>query len=366
MEFKKMTSLIVFLLISMGIFAQGKLNRPQTPQPPFQYTVEEIAFLNVLDSVTLAGTLTYPKTGTDFPAVILITGSGPQNRNEEILGHKPFWVLADYLTNHGIAVLRYDDRGIGESTGDFSNATTVDFAKDVSAAVNFLKTRKEINTKKIGLIGHSEGGVIAPMVASENKDIAFVVAMAGVMIPGSELLLRQKELQLSAMGSSKVYISKEIEFDTGIMNIITNSATDSLKNNLEKYTDAYFKKNSKFASEHGMTEEYYKTIIVGSYSSPWLSNFIKYDPKSALENLDCPLFAINGEKDLQVPAEENLGALQNIMDKDTSKRFTLKSYPNLNHLFQECKTGMVQEYGQIEQTISPQVLVDIAGWVNAQ
>lgn len=361
-----MASLIVFLLISTGILSQGKLNRPQTPEPPFQYIVEEVSFLNVSDSVKLAGTLTYPKAGTDFPAVILITGSGPQDRNEEIFGHKPFWVLADYLTNQGIAVLRYDDRGVGESTGDFSNATTVDFAKDVVAAVNFLKTRKEINTKKIGLIGHSEGGVIGPMVASENKDVAFVVAMAGVMIPGSELMIRQKEMQLRAMGSSEVYISKELEFDTGLLSIITKSATDSLKNNLGKYTNDYFKKNPKFASEHGMTEEYYKTIIVSTYSSPWLSNFIKYDPKNSLENLDCPLFAINGEKDLQVPAPENLGALQNILDKDSSKQFTLKSYPNLNHLFQECKTGMVQEYGQIEQTISPQVLEDISGWINAK
>lgn len=366
LQFKKLAAIIVLLMVSTSFFAQGKLNRPQTPEAPFEYTIEEVTFTNVQDSVTLEGTLTFPKTGSDFTSVILITGSGPQDRNEEIFEHKPFWVLADYLTNHGIAVLRYDDRGFGESTGDFSKATSVDFAKDVTAAIEFLKTRKEINTKKIGLIGHSEGGVIGPLVASENNDVAFVVAMAGVMIPGSELMLRQKEKQLQAMGSSEEFISNELAFDAGIMKIITTSEADSLKHNLEKYTSDYFVKNPKFASEHGMTEAYYKKIIVDSYSSPWISTFIKYDPKNSLENLDCPLFALNGENDLQVPATENLSALQSIMNSDTSKNFTLKAYPQLNHLFQECKTGTLQEYARIEQTISPEVLKDIADWIIAQ
>ncbi|WGF92619.1 alpha/beta fold hydrolase [Aequorivita marisscotiae] len=365
-QFKKMASLIVLIILCTSSFAQQKLNRPQTPEAPFLYTIEEVAFTNTQDNVKLAGTLTYPAEGTNFPAVILITGSGPQDRNEEIFNHKPFWVLADYLTNRGIAVLRYDDRGVGESTGDFSRSTSVDFARDVVAAIEFLKNRKEINTQKIGLIGHSEGGVIAPLVASAGNNIAFVVTLAGVMIPGRELMLRQKEMQLRAMGSNENFISKELEFDSGIMNTITTSETDSLKTNLEKYTTEYFETNPTFASEHGMTEAYYKNLIVGSYSSPWLSNFIKYDPKNSLENLNVPLLALNGEKDLQVPATENLEALRAIMAKDTTKNFTLKTYPNLNHLFQECQTGMLQEYGQIEQTISPKVLHDIAAWILSQ
>ena len=362
LQFKKIASLIVLLIVSTGTFAQQP-NRPQTPEGPFTYNIEDISFVNTKDSITLAGTFTFPKSGNNFTAVILITGSGPQNRNSEIFEHKSFWVLADYLTQNGIAVLRYDDRGVGESTGDFSKGTTVDFARDVVAAIDYLKTRKEINPKKIGLIGHSEGGVIAPMVASENTDVAFVVSMAGVMIPGGELLLLQKEMQLRSMGSSEVYISKEIGFDKGIMKTITNSETDSLKNNLEKYTNEYFKENPKFASEHGLTEEYYKKLIVDSYSAPWISNIIKYDPKSTLENLNCPLFALNGEKDLQVPVKENFEALREVMRKDPSKKFTLKSYPNLNHLFQECETGSVMEYGQIEQTLSPEFLKDVAEWI---
>ncbi|KXN97945.1 hypothetical protein LS48_14205 [Aequorivita aquimaris] len=354
----------MLLMVSTSFFAQESLKRPQTPQAPFEYNVEEVSFQNTQDSITLAGTFTYPRTGRNFPVAILISGSGPQNRNSEIFGHKSFWVLADYLTNRGIAVLRYDDRGVGESTGNFSKATSVDFAEDVVAAIAYLKSRKEINLNKIGLIGHSEGGIIAPMVASENKNVAFVVSMAGVMLPGSELLLLQKELQLQSMGSSEVFITKEIEFDKGIMKLINASASDSLKRNLEKYTSEYFKKNPKFASDHGMTETYYKTLIVESYSSPWLSNFIKYDPKNALESLECPLFALNGEKDLQVPAKENLEVLEHISTIDSSKKFTLKSYSGLNHLFQECKTGTLMEYGQIEQTLSPQVLQDIAEWID--
>ncbi len=366
LQFKKSASLIVLLLISSTFFAQEKLNRPQTPEAPFLYNIEEVTFQNTQDGISLAGTLTFPNNGMDFPTVILISGSGPQDRNEEVFEHKPFWVLADYLTKNGIAVLRYDDRGVGKSTGDFSKATSIDFARDVVAAISYLKTRKEVNLNKIGLIGHSEGGVIAPMIAAENKDIAFIVAMAGVMIPGSELLLLQKEMQLHAMGSSEEFILKEIGFDEGIMNVVSTSTIDSLKNNLGKYTTEYFQKNPKFASEHGLKEEYYKTIIVNSYSSPWVHNFISYNPKKTLENVNCPLLALNGNKDLQVPAKENLEVLQSIMDADTSKNFTLKSYPDLNHLFQECQTGTVQEYGQIEQTISPEVLNDIAEWINAQ
>lgn len=363
-QFKKLASVVILLMVSTSFFAQESLKRPQTPQEPFEYNVEEVFFQNTQDSITLAGTFTYPRTGRNFPVAILISGSGPQNRNSEIFGHKSFWVLADYLTNQGIAVLRYDDRGVGESTGNFSKATSVDFAEDVVAAIAYLKSRKEINLNKIGLIGHSEGGIIAPMVASENKNVAFVVSMAGVMLPGSELLLLQKELQLQSMGSSEVFITKEIEFDKGIMKLINASTSDSLKRNLEKYTSEYFKKNPKFASDHGMTETYYKTLIVESYSSPWLSNFIKYDPKNALESLECPLFALNGEKDLQVPAKENLEVLEHISTIDSSKNFTLKSYSGLNHLFQECKTGTLMEYGQIEQTLSPQVLQDIAEWID--
>ena len=360
--FKKTASLIVVLIISTGVFAQTP-NRPQTPEGPFDYNIEDVSFTNTKDSIVLAGTYTFPKKGKNFTSVILISGSGPQDRNSEIFDHKSFWVLADYLTNNGFAVLRYDERGVGESTGDFSKGTTIDFGRDVEAAIDYLKTRKETNQKKIGLIGHSEGGVIAPMIASQNKDVAFVVSMAGVTIPGSELLLLQKELQLNSMGSSKEYIAKEIDFDNGIMKVVTTSEKDSLQGNLEKYTSEYFKEHPKFASEKGVNEEYYKSIIVGTYSNPWLSTFIRYNPMNSLKNLKVPLLALNGELDLQVPVKENFEVLEAIQKKDPSKDFTLKSYPTLNHLFQECKTGSLAEYSQLEQTLSPEILKDISEWL---
>ncbi|WP_164905155.1 alpha/beta fold hydrolase [Aequorivita ciconiae] len=361
-KFKKSVALIILITLSTGIYSQN--NRPQTPEPPFNYKVENVSFFNIKDSVTLAGTFTYPESGSNFPAVILITGSGPQDRNEEIFNHKPFWVIADYLSNKGIAVLRYDDRGVGGSTGDFATSTTFDFGQDVVAAIDYLKTRKEINLEKIGLIGHSEGGIIAPIIAAKNSDVAFVVSLAGVMIPMGDLLILQKEMQLRTMGSSEEYIVKEIDFDTGIMATIQKSTAGSLKEDLEKYTIQYFLDNPKFVSEHGLSEAYYKQLIVNSYSSPWLSSLIRYNPTAALENLDVPLLALNGEKDLQVPAKENFEALRDIAQKFPSKRFTLNSYPNLNHLFQECEKGTVQEYGQIEQTFSPAVLHDISEWIN--
>lgn len=364
LQFKKTVSVIVLVFITTSFFGQDKPNRPQTPEPPFNYNVENVTFKNIKDTVTLAGTFTFPKTGKNFPAVILISGSGAQNRNEEIFDHKPFWVLADYLTKNGIAVLRYDDRGFGESTGVFSGSTSIDFGRDVSAAIDYLKTRKEIDHKKIGLIGHSEGGTIAPMIASENKDVAFVVSLAGVMTTGGELLILQKEMQLRAMGSSEVYISKEIDFDTGLMTVIKKSTPETLKADLDNYTTDYFKNHPKFVSDHGMNEEYYKQLIINSYSSPWVSTFIKYNPQNALENLSIPLLALNGEKDLQVPYKENFDVLRSIMENDSSKKFTLVSYPSVNHLFQECETGTVQEYQQLEQTFSPTVLKDILEWIN--
>lgn len=365
LQFRKFASIMVLLLISTNFFGQENPNRPQTPMSPFNYNTENVQFKNSKDSVILAGTFTYPKSGNHFPVAILITGSGPQDRNEEIFDHKPFWVLADHLTNNGIAVLRYDDRGVGESTGTFSGSTTFDFAKDVVAAIEYLKTRKEIDPYKIGLIGHSEGGVIAPMVAVEDTDVAFVVTLAGVFVPGGELLILQKEMQLRALGSSEEYMAGEIEFDTGLMKVINKGSQDSLKMDLENYATDYFNAHPDFVSKHGLTEAYYKQLIVDSYSTPWLSAFIRYEPKEALQNLKVPLLALNGEKDLQVSAKENLEVLRTIQKNDPSKKFTLKSYPNLNHLFQECEKGTVQEYGKIDQTLSPIVLNDISEWIKA-
>ncbi len=341
-----------------------ELKRPQEPKEPFGYYTEEVTFQNTKDSITLAGTLTTPNKAGVFPVVILITGSGPQNRNEELLGHKPFLVLADYLTKNGIAVLRYDDRGIAKSKGNFKTATTADFATDVEAAVKYLQTRKEINQHRIGLIGHSEGGVIAPMVASRNKNINFIVLLAGTGLQGNELLLLQKELIEKADGVDEVSIQKGKASNKGAFDIVIKSSnTESLKNELKAYYRELLKDTTNSIKPKGIGNTDFINMQVKQLTSPWWQYFIKYNPEEALQKVKCSVLAINGEKDLQVPAKENLSAIKQALDKGKNRKYTIKALPNLNHLFQECKTGSPNEYGDIEQTFSPIALNIVTNWI---
>ncbi|MFH6968540.1 alpha/beta hydrolase family protein [Flavobacterium sp. FlaQc-28] len=329
--------------------------RPQEPQKPYPYYTEEVKFENKIDNVVLAGTLSLPKKEGNFPAVILITGSGRQNRDEELLGHKPFLVLADYLTKKGIAVLRFDDRGAGESTGDFSNASTIDFSKDVQAGVDYLKTRKEIDKKKIGLIGHSEGGLIAPIIAGNSKDIDFIVLLAAPGLRGDTLLLLQTELIERQSGVSSEAIKKRQEILKGAYAlVVASSANDeNFKNSVSTYFNSKFDENQAKAATNQIT-------------SNWWYTFIKMDPAVALAKVKCPVLALNGSKDLQVPAEVNLEVIEKTLGKAGNKKVTAKILPNLNHLFQECKTGSPDEYEKIEQTFSPIALEEISNWVLLQ
>lgn len=331
------------------------LVRPQEPKPPFPYRSEDVTFENSGAKIKLAGTLTSPKEEGVYPVVVLISGSGPQNRNEELFGHKPFLVIADYLTRNGIAVLRYDDRGVGESQGNFGKATSEDFAADVRSAVKYLKTRKDINKAQIGLIGHSEGGVIAPMVAADDKDIAFIVLLAGSGIPGDELILAQKKLIEKASGIDDATIEKGQELFKGAYDIIKKTkSTDDVKAPLTKYfTD-------------NQIPEKETASIVSQLSSDWFRYFITFDPARVLAKVKVPVLALNGENDLQVPAKINLDAIKDVLTKAGNKNVTVKAFPKLNHLFQESKTGLVTEYGQIEQTFSPDVLDEISDWIIAQ
>ena len=329
--------------------------RPQEPQKPYPYYTEEVKFENKTDNVVLAGTLSLPKKEGNFPAVILITGSGRQNRDEELLGHKPFLVLADYLTKKGIAVLRFDDRGAGESTGDFSKASTIDFSKDVQAGVDYLKTRKEIDKKKIGLIGHSEGGLIAPIIAGNSKDIDFIVLLAAPGLRGDTLLLLQTELIERQSGVSSEAIKKRQEILKGAYAlVVASSANDeNFKNSVSTYFNSKFDENQAKAATNQIT-------------SNWWYTFIKMDPAVALAKVKCPVLALNGSKDLQVPAEVNLQVIEKTLGKAGNKKVTAKILPNLNHLFQECKTGSPDEYEKIEQTFSPIALEEISNWVLLQ
>jgi fermentation-respiration switch protein FrsA (DUF1100 family) len=341
-----------------------ELNRPQNPKKPYPYKEEEVTVVNKNASVTLAGTFTYPEKGDNFPVVVLITGSGPQDRDEALLGHRPFLVLSDYLTRHGIAVLRCDDRGTGKSTGNFKSATTMDFATDALACVEYLKTRKEVDIKQIGLIGHSEGGIIAPMVANQTKDVAFIVLMAGPGINGEKILELQSRLIAKAEGVPDEEINKMAQLNSKLYKIATGNE-DSLKasSEINKILDDYY--NSLDDSIKKAPENSKEALRAQTKSllSPWFRYFLSYEPKDALSKLKIPVLAINGEHDLQVPPKENLAAIESALKKAGNKNYKIMEIPKLNHLFQTSVTGSPTEYNKIEETISPVALATMSDWI---
>lgn len=364
----------------VGVFKQGGLElpvnlirnaiekvvivRPQEPNKPYPYISEEVTFKNNKADVTLAGTLTLPKKEGNFPVVILITGSGPQNRDEELLGHKPFLVISDYLTRNGIAVLRYDDRGVGKSTGDFKAGTSADFATDVESAMEYLRTRSEINKREIGLVGHSEGGVIAPMVAARSNEVAFIVMLAGTGIPGNKLILLQQELIAKANGAPKAEIEASLKINTELFKLIENSKSDErLKTEMAAILKHSIETDTLIKVPAGMSEDLFIKAQVNSIATPWMQYFLKYDPAPALSKVKCPVLVLNGSHDLQVPPSANLPAIEKALKKGGNKNVTIMELPGLNHLFQESKTGSPSEYTDIEQTFSPVALDAMTKWV---
>lgn len=344
--------------------------RPQEPQKPFPYKDEEVRYDNPQAGIKLAGTLTLPAAGGPFPAAILISGSGPQDRDEALLGHKPFLVLADYLTRQGLAVLRFDDRGVGKSTGEFAKATSADFSTDVLAGVAYLKTRKEINAKQIGLIGHSEGGLIAPMVATQSADVAFIVLMAGPGISGEEILYLQSALIARASGAPETAIAKNLTLSKKTFAVIKAEPDNAVAEKklhpiwtqaLKTLTD----EEKKALDFTGTSPDSLFQLQIKQLLSPWFRYFLFYDPQSALKKVRCPVLAINGEKDLQVPPKENLAAIARALKAGGNKKFVIKELPGLNHLFQAASTGAPAEYAKIEETISPAALQTIGDWILA-
>lgn len=329
--------------------------RPQTPVKPYPYREEEVTYANQAGGNTLAGTLTIPPGKGPFTAVLLIAGSGPNDRDESLLGHKPFLVLSDYLTRKDIVVLRADKRGIGKSTGDLATATTADFASDAEAGVAYLKTRAEADPRKLGLIGHSEGGVVAPMVAASDPGVAFVVMMAGDGVPGDRIVAEQTRLLTEAAGASK---EKAVEGAAGERELLALVETERDETVLEK------KLHEKLAAD-GVPEAQIGSSIM-ALTSPWFRYFLTYDPATALRKVACPVLAINGSLDLQVPPAQNLPAIRKALKEGGNKHFEIDELPGLNHLFQTAKTGTPAEYAQIEETLSPVALDKIASWILKQ
>ncbi len=333
-----------------------KANRPQEPKPPYPYLEEEVTFEN--GDVALAGTLTIPKGDGPFPAVALVTGSGPQDRNEEIFEHKPFMVLADHLTRAGIAVLRYDDRGTGESTGTFGTSTSEDFMGDALAAVRFMSEQDRINKKQIGLIGHSEGGLIAPMAAVRSKNVAFIVLMAGPGVAGSEILVRQVGLLSKAAGLDDDTIAAIQGEQKKALDLVTSGADkEAVQGQIRKLVQ----------SQMGDGTEGFEQAVskaMADLTSPWFRFFLGYDPRTDLGKLKkIPVLALNGEKDLQVDPKQNLPEIEKALKAAKNKDVTIVELPSLNHLFQTAETGAVSEYYSIEETMSPAALDLIREWI---
>jgi uncharacterized protein len=362
-----------------GIFKQGDnalplnfkrtnekvvLKRPQDPVKPYPYTEEEVIYKNTKDNVKLAGTLTLPPGKGKFPAVVLITGSGAQDRNETILGHRPFLVLADFLTRRGIAVLRVDDRGIGGSERGSPGATTENYVGDVLSGVEYLKSRADINHKKIGLIGHSEGGMIAPIAAVRSKDVAFIVMLAGTGQSGEEILISQITAIMKASGAPAEEIAKSVELQKNLFTIIKSEPDNKLA--AQKIGEMLEKRKSKMnAQEIKEFEPSEANIKAGmpALLSSWYRWFLVYNPRPTLGKVKIPVLALNGENDTQVPSKENLEIISAALKSGGNKDFTVKSFPKLNHLFQTSHTGLVSEYGEIEETTAPIVLETISSWV---
>lgn len=361
------------------------LRRPQTPKPPFPYEAREVSIENSTAKVTLSGTLTIPHSDaadTKFPVAILISGSGPQDRDETIMGHKPFFVLADYLSRRGIAVLRYDERGVGKSTGIFETATSADFAADVRSIVDFLQQHPRIDPQRIGLIGHSEGGIVAPLVASQKDDIAWIVLMASPGVNGEEILRSQGKLIIEAEGGDEAAVRRHQIMQNVVIraikqlppsndpNAILDTLTDEVQTAFTEngLADPSSEEDDTVAdppTSDAVVRELVRANLLTMHS-PWFRFFMTHEPGPVLEQVSCPVLAINGEKDLQVDPKLNLPKLSASLRAGRNSNVTIVEFPGLNHLFQTASRGTPSEYESIEETISVPVMDAIANWIAEQ
>lgn len=352
---------------------------PQTPKPPYPYKSEDVEYDNADKTIHYGATITIPEGKGPFPAAVLITGSGFQDRDETIMGHKVFAVLADALTRNGIAVLRVDDRGMGKSTGDMTYSTSEDFARDVNTSLNYLLTRPEVNKKKIGLIGHSEGGMIAPMVANQRNDIDFIVLLAGPGIKITELMVEQNEKILASAGITQPAIKEYIKLYRLLMDeVILQSRTINIKDYSRDslMLSVSLKDASRVWADttaSAIQKEFYSSevqrkqqvdLLIHMVTSNWFRYFIKYDPRPVIEKLRCKVLALNGSKDVQVISSSNLAGIEKSLKKSKSKAYTVKELSGLNHLFQTCVKCNLMEYGELEETFSPVALKEINDWLN--
>ena len=345
-----------------------KVEKMQTPKPPFDYDINEmeLAVSTLSGQHSLAGTITTPKGDGPYPLAILVSGSGPQDRDETIYGHKPFWVIADYLTSHGIAVMRYDDRGTGKSTGDFANATTEDFLSDAMFLVNSMSVYPKVDKNKIGIIGHSEGGLIASMAAAKSKKVKFAILLAGPGVPGHQILKKQLNLIQKAEGLDEELIQKEAQPMSDLIDIAMGEGDSQEREKRARKLLQPFYENNLSAEEkkvYGDDFENYFTTKTTGFFTKWMHYFLNTEPKEYLEKISCPVLALVGTNDLQVPAMDNIPALEASLNAAPTEAYIVKEIPGVNHLFQHSRTGKPSEYGMLEETFANEVLVMMRDWI---
>ena len=345
--------------------------RPQTPVPPFPYKTEELIYENDKKTISYGATITIPQGNGPFAAVLLLTGSGQQNRDEEMMGHKPFSVIADHLTRNGFIVLRVDDRGTGKTTGEVLNSTTADFADDANVSLNYLLTRKEVDKKRVGLIGHSEGGMIAQIIAAKRKDIKFIVMLAGPGIPTLKLMEEQNEAVLVKAGLPAEYRAPYLSLYVSILKTIVASDSSTAADKVKTVVNSWIESTPKniVTATTGIRDETSKENFirqfVGQVGTPWYRYFLSYDPAINLGKITASVLALNGSEDIQVISKTNLAAIDSTLKKGKTGKFEVKEMEGMNHLFQECKKCTLSEYSQLDQTISPIVLDKITGWMKS-
>ncbi len=341
------------LPLVLSLSEQKEQSRPQDPQKPYPYISEDVFFTQSKEGFQLAGTITRPEGDGPFPAVILISGSGPQNRDEALMGHRPFLVLSDELTRSGIVVLRYDDRGFGESGGDASEATSLDFATDAESALTYLKGMPYVDSDNLGIIGHSEGAIIAPIVAQRDKDVDFLILMAGSGVDGVAVLEDQTAAILRAQQVPEPAIAQAVATNLAIYATVLDKSRP-----LEERKASVLQMLMSF----GLPSEAAKAQISALFS-PWYMTFLNLDPATYLQDLDIPVMILNGTKDTQVSASLHVPAIEEALLSGGNTRYTTKVYEGLNHLFQPATTGSPEEYALIETTLDEQVLQDISSWI---
>ncbi|MFN3429384.1 MAG: alpha/beta hydrolase family protein [Candidatus Sericytochromatia bacterium] len=339
------------LTLTSGVADRAR--KPQEPRPPFPYRAEAVTYTNPADGAKLAGTLTLPEGQGPFPVALLITGSGAQDRDETLFGHKPFWLIADTLTRRGVAVLRVDDRGVGGSTGTPQTDTTDTFAGDVAAGVAFLRGRRDIDPARVGLVGHSEGGIIAPMVAARDPKLAYVVLLAGSGVPGADITVRQVEAIARGSGQPEAVVAEKVKLQRAIMAALVE----------EKDPARARARLRPLLVQAGLQGDALDQQL-DALMSPWFRRFVALDPRVYLARVNCPVLALNGALDTQVDATVNLGAIARALGHN--RDVTTRALPGLNHLFQTARTGLVEEYGQIDETFAPAALTLMADWVVAK